>query len=172
MSKKKSEKNKELRYCVELTKNQLSALEHGCEQLARMIVGQDFIYQEVFEQAWDKNVREKNGYEVCGPEWREMRNEVESICARLKKLCWNMDGAGVYGIKYSEQSDILFDMYQAFRYQRYLDMSPEDKEICKYTVLSDSPMGYSSEPLPKITHVKDNTTTEKKSTTRKKKDVK
>lgn len=82
-----------------------------------------------------------------------------------------MDGAGVYGIKYSEQSDILFDIYQAFRYQRYLDMSPEDKEICKYTVLSDSPMGYSSEPLPKITHVEDNTTTEKKSTTRKKKDV-
>ena len=167
MAKKKSEKPEEVRYCVELTKNQLSALEHGCEQLARMIVGQDFIYQDVFEQAWDKNVREKNGYEVCGPEWREMRNEVESICARLKKLCWNMDGAGVYGIKYSEQTDILFDMYQAFRYQRYLDMSPKDKEICRYTVLSDSPMGYSSEPLPKITRI-----VGEKKTIRNKKDVK
>jgi hypothetical protein len=54
-------------------------------------------------------------------------------------------------------------MYQAFRYQRYLDMSPEDKEICRYTVLSDSPMGYSAEPLPKITRIiEENKTTKKK----------
>ena len=114
-----------------------------------IVLGQGFhLPRNVFEQAWDKNVREKNGYEVCGPEWREMRNEVESICARLKKLCWNMDGAGVYGIKYSEQTDILFDMYQAFRYQRYLDMSPEERDMQVHCARK---MGY-SQNRSKITY--------------------
>ena len=142
-------------YLVELTKEQLSALEHGCEMLARLLVGQDFIYQEVFEAAWDKNVRQKNNLEVCGPEWRDMREEVKQHVERLKELCWDMRGGGVYGVKYSEESDILFDMYQSFRYQRYLDMPPEKQEQCRMTVMSDPPMGYSQQPIPKITKKKE-----------------
>ena len=151
MAKKKKEEEK--RYIIEVNERQLWALEHGCETLARLICGQAMTYQEIFEAAWHKNVQEKQNLEMCGREFWDMREEVEEIMTRLKALCWNQGRTASYGIRYSEETDILYDFYQCCRYQRYLDMPPERQEQCRMTVMSDTPLHSAECPLPIIKRI-------------------
>ena len=147
------EQTKQKRYQIEVSEKQLFLLEQMCENYARMLAGQDMTFKDLFEEAWHKNVQEKQNLEYCGDEFWNMRHQVEEHVRALKELCWNQP-VGVYnGVGYSEKSDILFDMYQTFRYQRYLDMSPEDKELMKLTVMSDSPGHYAKEDLPIIKRI-------------------
>lgn len=143
-------KKKEKRYLVELSEKQLFILENTCENYARMLAGQDMTFKDIFEEAWHKNVQEKQNLEYTGDEFWEMRHQVEEHVRALKELCWNQPCNVYNGIGYSEKTDILFDMYQTFRHQRYLDMSKEDQETMRWTVMADSPGHYGKELLPII----------------------
>lgn len=151
--KKLSELGKERRYCIEVSEKQMFLLEQTCENYARMLAGQDMIFKDLFEEAWHKNVQEKQNLEYSGKEFWDMRHKVDEYVDALKVLCWNMPVNSHYGVKYSEKTDMLFDMYQTFRYRRYQDFSQEDKEFMRNTVMSDSPGHYAEEPLPIVKKV-------------------
>ena len=152
MTKKKKDTKK--KYLIEVNEDQLFALEKGCDMLARMICGQDSTFQELIEKAWHKNVQEKQNLDYSGEEFWDMREEVEQMIMRMKALCWNLSRNANYGVKYSEESDILIDMYHSFRYRRFLDMTPEQQEVCRMGVMGDPPMHYSETcPLPIVTRI-------------------
>lgn len=151
MPKKKEVKKK---YLIEVDEDQLFALEKGCDTLARILCGQDSTMQDILEKAWHKNVQEPQNLEYTCNEFWDMRHEVEETLMRLKALCFNLPRNGNYGINYSEESDILIDMYHTFRYARYNSMSDEDKEKCRWSVMADSPMHCSKTcPLPIVTQI-------------------
>ena len=153
MTKKKEKKQK--RYLVELSEKQLWLLEHCCEQYARMLVGQDTTFIDLFEQAWDNEVRKPQNLEVTGKEFWDMREEVEQCVLRLKSLCFNQSRNANYGVGHNESADILFDMYHTFMHQRWLDMEHDSKELMRHSVMSEAPMRYSSEDLPIVRRIDD-----------------
>lgn len=143
------------KYKIELTEKQMLELEKACEAIARLTNGQMFPMKDMCELGWDKCVRKPKGLEVCGREWYDMRDEVERSLNRLHTLCWNLPPTANYGLHHDPNADILWDMYQVFRHQRYLDMPEESREEMKWTVMADTPIVTGKEPLCKILSVKE-----------------
>ena len=74
MAKKKKENDtKEKRYLIEVSEKQLFALEQCCENYARMLLGQDMTLTDLFERAWDEEVRKPHNLEATGREFCDMR---------------------------------------------------------------------------------------------------
>ena len=73
-----------------------------------------------------------------------MRREVEEHVTKLKALCWNCPRNQNFGVGHNDRADILIDMYHTFMHQRWIDMDPESKEMMRNTVMSNSPMRYST----------------------------
>ena len=44
----------EKKYTLTLTKEQLKVLSYACDQFSRLICGQDWSYQNLMEEAWEK----------------------------------------------------------------------------------------------------------------------
>ena len=144
------------KYLVELTEKQMQILEYACERQGRLIWGQlEHALQEPCEEAWhekyaETHPRKPDGQRDLGHstnEFWEMQEHVENACRELKSLCW---GDVDHGVGYYETADILFDLYHVMRYQRYLDMPKEIQETCRWTVMSDKPRHYGTEPLALI----------------------
>lgn len=149
MAKKKQE-SKHV-YQLELTERQARILSYACDQFSRLICGQDWSYQELFEAAWEKRCKEATGNmmdkEFEGG-WYEMRTDAEAICKQAKKRFWGCESNAMYGIHYDDTADILFSLHQVIRHQLWLDR-PEDQKS-HITVDADEAMRYGSEPLAKI----------------------
>jgi hypothetical protein len=75
-----------------------------------------------------------------------------------------LDYCSLYGIRYDDTADILFDIHQCIRHQLWLDR-PADKKS-NITVDADEAMQVGSEPLAVIKRIKD-----KRSTNELKKDI-
>lgn len=148
---KKNQKESEHVYQLEITERQARILSYACDQFSRLICGQDWSYQELFEAAWEKRCKEATGNfmdkEFEGG-WYEMRADAEAICKQAKKRFWGCASNAMYGVNYDDTADILFDMNQVLRHQLWLDR-PEDQKS-HITVDSDEAMQYGSEPLAKI----------------------
>lgn len=146
MEKKKQES--EHVYQLELTERQAKILSYACDQFSRLICGQDWSYQELFEAAWEKRCKEATGgmmdKEFEGG-WDEMRADAEALCKQIKKRFWDCEANAMYGIHYDDTADILFDLHQVIRHQLWLDR-PEDQKS-HITVDSDEAMRHGSEPL-------------------------
>ena len=154
--KKKENRTKEKRYLIEVSAKQLFALEQCCENYARMLLGQDMTLTDLFERAWDEEVRKPHNLEPTGREFWDMRREVEEHVTKLKALCWNCHRNQNLGVGHNDRADILIDMYHTFMHQRWIDMDPESKEMMRNTVMSESPMRYSTtEDLPIVTLIKE-----------------
>ena len=149
MAKKKQE-SKHV-YQLELTERQARILSYACDQFSRLICGQDWSYQELFEAAWEKRCKEATGNmmdkEFEGG-WDDMRAKAEEICKKVKKMFWGLDYNAMYGVRYDDTADILFSIHQVIRHQLWLDRPEMLKS--HITVDSDAPMQYGSEPLAKI----------------------
>lgn len=142
-------------YQLELTERQVRILSYACDQFSRLICGQDWSYQELFEAAWEKRCKEATGKMIdkeWDGGWDEMRADAEAICKRVKKRFWGCESNAMYGIRYDDTADILFDIYQILRHRLWLDR-PEDKKL-HFIVDSDEAMRYGSEPLAKIKKIK------------------
>lgn len=154
MAKKKQEESKHI-YQLELTERQAKILSYVCDQFSRLICGQDWSYQELFEAAWEKRCKEATGNmmdkEFEGG-WYEMRADAEAICKKVKKRFWGCEANAMYGIHYDDTADILFSMHQVLRHQLWLDR-PEDQKS-HITVDAYEAMQYGSEPLAKIKKIK------------------
>lgn len=147
---KKKEESKHV-YQLELTERQARILSYACDHFSRLICGQDWFYQELFESAWEKRCKEATGNmmdkEFEGG-WYEMRADAEAICKQIKKRFWGCEANAMYGVNYDDTADLLFDLHCVIRHQLWLD-SPEDQKS-RFTVDSDEAMQYGSEPLAKI----------------------
>ena len=125
-------------------------LERACEAMARLINGQMFPMQYICEFAWEKHVQKPKGLEPCGNEFFDMRHQVENCLNTLHTLCWDIPVGTDYGLHHNPDSDILWDIYQVFRHQRYLDMTPDRQEKLCMTVLADDPLPTGKEPLCEV----------------------
>ena len=118
-------------YTLELTKRQAELLSYACDQFSRLIIGQDWSYQELFEAAWEKRCKEAVGGHGMDDEWdggwHRMREDAEAICKQIKQRFWGLGSNSMYGIHYDDVADILFDLHTVIRHQLWLD-KPEDKK--------------------------------------------
>lgn len=79
--------------------------------------------------------------------WHKMRADTEELCKEIKKKFWGLDWSSLYGVKYDETSDILFDLHQVIKHQLWLDR-PEDKKY-HFTVDASEAIPFAQEPLAK-----------------------
>jgi hypothetical protein len=139
----------EKEYTIKLTKRQLQLLSYACDRMSRLIEGQDWVYQELMEQAWEKRCKEAVGGHGMDKEWDggwyKMREDAEDISKKIKKRFWGCEPNQMYGIKYDSVSDTLYDMHQVMRHQLWLD---SDRQFIG--VDSSEAMQISDEPLIKI----------------------
>lgn len=138
-------------YTLHLTKRQVELLSYACDQFSRLIIGQDWSYQDLFEQAWEKRCKKATGKMMDNEwdgGWQAMRDDAEKISKEVKKRFWGLDSRAMYGIHYDDTADILWSIHQVLRHQLWLD-KPEDKKS-HITVDSDEAMQVGSEPLAKI----------------------
>lgn len=136
-------------YTLHLTKRQVELLSYACDRFSRLLIGQDWTYQELFESAWEKRCKEAVGGHGFDKEWdggwQNMREEAEAFARNIKKKFWGLDWRTMNGVGYDDTADILFDLYQVLRHQLWLDR-PEDQKL-PITVDSDEAMQFGSEPL-------------------------
>ena len=139
-------------YTVQLTERQVKLLSYTCDRMARLIQGQDWTYQELMEEAWEKRCKEAVGGHGMDKEWNggwyAMRHDAERMSKEIKKRFWGLESNAMYGIHYDDTADILWDIHQCLRHQLWLDKPECEKS--HITVDSDTPMRVGSEPLIKI----------------------
>lgn len=139
-------------YNIRVSKRQLELLSYACGQFSRLICGQDWAFQELMEEAWEKRCKEAVGGHGMDKEWDggwyAMRHDAEAICKQIKKRFWGMEWNAMYGVGYDDTVDILFDLHQVIRKRLWYDRPEHEKSYI--TVDSDTPMQFGSEPLAKI----------------------
>lgn len=143
--------NKETKYTIELTEKQARLLSSALDSFSRLIIGQDWEYQQLMEEAWEKRCKKATGNmmdEKFEGGWQAMRDDAERICKEIKQRFWGMPGNATYGVKYDDTADILFDMHQVIRHQLWLDDSNPNKT--HGTVDTFPAHQFGSEPLIKI----------------------
>ena len=137
-------------YTLHLTKRQVELLSFACDRMSRIICGQDWTYQEFMEQAWEKRCREAVGGNGFDKEWdggwQNMREDAEAICKQIKRRFWGLGNNELYGIRYDDVADVLFDIHQVLRHQLWIDNGMKTR----FTVDSDEAMRFGKEPLADI----------------------
>lgn len=142
---------KEPHYLLKLSERQVKLLSYTCDLFSRLICGQDESYQELMEEAWERRSKEATGDSMDNEwdgGWYAMRHDAEEICKKIKKRFWGLEANALYGVKYDDTADILFDLHQVLRHQLWLDRPESEKT--HMTVDSDAPMRFGSEPLASI----------------------
>lgn len=140
-----------MKYTIELTERQARLLSWACDRLSRIICGQDWTYQEFLEMAWEKRAKEATGNSMdkeWDGGWQNMRDDAEEICKDIKKRFWGLEWNALYGVKYDDDADILFDIHQVIRHQLWIDDESPNKS--RWTVDADTAMRFGSEPLAEI----------------------
>lgn len=144
----------ETKYQITLNERQMKALSYACNEFSRLICGQDWSYQNLFEEAWEKRCKEATG-KMMDDEfeggWDNMRADAEARCKEIKRRFWGLAPNAMYGINYDDTADILFDIYQVLRHQLWLDRPEDDRSTI--TVDAYPAMQYGCEELIKITKV-------------------
>jgi len=138
-------------YTLSLTERQAKLLSWACDSIARIIEGQDFTYQQFFEEAWEKRCKEATGNSMdkdWDGGWHNMRHEAEETAKQIKKRFWGLPSNTLNGIHYDPSADILWDIHQVIRHQLWLDR-PDDQKS-HITVDADEPMQIGKEPLAGI----------------------
>lgn len=148
----------EKKYTIELNETQLKTLEWVTELASRTICGQLDMLQDIAEGAFERDHKsEQYPHAIGSPEWYAMRQELEEHLDRIRKMCWGCDKQTLYGIGYSDKSDMLWDMHQVLRKFRYDHIfTDEERKQMRFTVLGDDPMRTSDEPLIKVRETNNN----------------
>ena len=139
------------KYTLELTERQARLLSYACDQFSRLIMGQDWSYQKLFEEAWEKRCKEATGNMMdreWDGGWQAMREEAERTCREIKRKFWGLPSNATKGVNYDDTADIILDIHQVIRHQLWLDR-PELKD--HWTVDSYPAHQFGDEPLAKIT---------------------
>ncbi|MBQ7280571.1 MAG: hypothetical protein IJR13_07620 [Bacteroidales bacterium] len=120
------------KYQITLNERQLKALSYACNEFSRLICGQDWSYQNLFEEAWEKRCKEATG-KIMDKQfeggWHNMRADAEALCKQIKSRFWGLAPNAMHGIYYDETADVLFDIYQVLRHQLWLDRPEDERSI-------------------------------------------
>jgi hypothetical protein len=139
------------KYTLELTEKQARLLSWVCDTFPRLIEGQSWSYQELFESAWEKRCKKATG-EMMDDEfeggWYKMREDAETFCKEIKRRFWNLAPNADYGVNYDDSADIIWSIYQVIRHQLWLDNPDPNKS--RMTVDAFPAHQFGSEPLAKI----------------------
>jgi hypothetical protein len=139
------------KYVLELNQKQAELLSWALDTFPRLIEGQDHAYQDLLESAWERRCKEATGRMMDNEfegGWHKMREEAETFCKEIKRRFWDLAPNANYGIHYDESADILWDIYQALRYEIWKN-SPEPKS--HFTVDAFPATQFGGEPLAKVT---------------------
>lgn len=142
------------KYTLHLTEGQAKILSYACNQFSRLICGQDWSYQELFETAWVKRCKEATGNfmdKQWDGGWYDMRHETEELCDRIKKRYWGLERNSMYGIGYSNTADVLFDLHRVIRHQLWKD---DEKHLTTTVDAEDPTSPIGDEPLAVIHPIK------------------
>lgn len=140
----------EKKYILELTEKQARLLSYACDQFSRLIMGQDWSFQELLEAAWERRCKEATGKPMDDDwdgGWQAMREEAERTCREIKRKFWGLSSNTLNGVHYDDTADILFDIHQVLRHALWEDL-PEPKS--HMTVDASSATRFGSEPLAKV----------------------
>ena len=110
------------RMAVRMDSAALGACSNSCEVKARAICGQlgtemDMLVCNSLHAAAklngkeDKRLHDRYGFGSLG----------RKILDHLRTLCWNLDGGAYWGVKYSDESDLVWDLYTHFRHELWLE---------------------------------------------------
>lgn len=124
-----------------LTDQEVLALESLSEFVTRLMIGQT---ENCFDWCHIRHI-DDNAHE-----------ELKRLAMHLHIFCWNMEHYASYGIRYSEESDTLWDVYQVLRHERYLNFSEKDKELMRCSVMAGEAMQTAREQLIKIKTIIEN----------------
>lgn len=106
----------EEQYQITLNKEQLFLLKEITDKFARLIIGQlDNSVGEVMRAAVLRHITKGEINDV----YMDLSNQINVELNLLHKLCWDQKPNEFFGVKYSEKSDTLFDMYEVIRYFLY-----------------------------------------------------
>ncbi len=145
-----------MKYTIELNERQLRLLSWACDTLPRLIEGQDWSFQQLMEQAWEKRCKGATGNfmdKEWDGGWYAMREDAERLCKEIKARFWGLPANSMFGIHYDDEADILWDIYQVARHQLWLDNPNPNKSMM--TVDASPAMAIGSEPLVKISKNKE-----------------
>lgn len=149
---------------ITMTYKQFILLEHATEFMARTMEGQlCFTIQELMEEAYDRRYKQEHpDYPTnkLAPGWYEVREMIEDHLQRCREIVWDLpqSGPSLYRYQNNRIPQTYWDMYQCLRYARYLDMPDADKEDCRYTCVSNTPLKCGDEPFIKVDIIDHNTT--------------
>lgn len=139
------------KYIIEVNEKQARLLSWALDTFPRLIGGQDYSYQNLFESAWERRCEKATGSMMDDKfegGWQKMREDAEMFCKEIKRRFWNLAPNTDYGIHYDESADILWDIYQALRYEIWKNRSEPKSHI---TVDAFPATQFGSEPLAKVT---------------------
>jgi hypothetical protein len=131
------------KYIIEMNERQVRILSWGCEQMSRLICGQDNAFRNLFEEAIYKR---KN--DLSKDELRDLSHKTEVFANEAKLLFWGLVPSSYHGIHYDDTADILWDIYTTIRYQLWQDNPDPNKS--KWTVDAFPASQIGSEPLAVI----------------------
>lgn len=131
------------KYIIEMNERQARLLSRTCEQMCRLICGQDNAYRDLFEAAiW------KRRKELTKDESNTLATEAEELAVDIKTKFWGLSESAYHGIHYDDTADILWDIYTTIRYQLWQDNPDPNKS--KWTVDAFPASQIGSEPLAVI----------------------
>ena len=142
-----------------LTEKQSQILEKVCDAYCRLICGQPREIEELMMAAWEKRCKKETGKlmdDIWDGGWDIAQSQAKLFSDEMRMKFWGCPRSTMYGLGYDETADILYDLYQVLRHERYLNMSEKDQQQLRMTVLADKPMQFSSEPLAEIKTVIEN----------------
>ncbi len=140
------------KYILEMNERQARLLSWVCDTFPRLIEGQSHAFQDLFESAWEKRCKKATG-KMMDDEfeggWHKMREDAETLCKIIKLRFWALAPNAEWGVHYDDTADIIWDMYQALRYELWKnDPNPNKSTI---TVDAFPAHQFGNEPLIKVT---------------------
>ena len=137
------------KYIIEMNERQARLLSYVCDTFPRLVCGQDRVYQDLFEEAWEKRCKKATGKMIDDEfegGWQKMREDAETFCKEIKRRFWDLPTNSYNGIHYDETSDIIWDIHQCLRHELWLNGDRKH-----HTVDSFPAHQWGNEPLPKVT---------------------
>lgn len=139
------------KYIIEMNERQARLLSYVCDTFPRLICGQDHVYQDLFERAWEKRCKKATG-KMMDDEfeggWQKMREDAEAFCKEIKRRFWDLPPNASQGVKYDETADIIWDIHATLRYYIWLNDTNPNKSKITVDAFPHSQIG--SEPLIKV----------------------
>lgn len=151
---------KERTVVIECNEKQANLISHAMEFMARAMEGQmDFTVQELMETAHERRYQEEHPdypKNIAAPDFHEVREKLEDLLQQCRELVWGLEhpGPSLYRYHIDQTPQNYWSMYECMRYARYLALPEDEREMMRWTVMSNKPMGYGDQPLIKVKYKK------------------